>query len=247
MGRQTNAGCDNPRPRCLIIGQHRLLIECLHLLLESELEIFSVAPTNAAALDFARQSDPQLVIVQGNSSSDDALKLVSQLREDRPDLAVTILVDEADPPTPQQTSWERYFCATELVRGLRKKVEPIVTHAQGITTPSQQPGAQVKLSQRELEVLILLVRGLRMKEVARRLGISPRTVAFHKYRAMESNQLRTQADLLEFALRHGLLSGEPPRRLRPVLMPLLRSAGNTLRNDKSVISSLAADDNCNNL
>jgi len=52
-------------------------------------------------------------------------------------------------------------------------------------------------------VLALLVQGLTMKQVAHELGITPRTVAFHKYRAMEANGLRDNADLMAFALRHG--------------------------------------------
>jgi DNA-binding CsgD family transcriptional regulator len=44
-----------------------------------------------------------------------------------------------------------------------------------------------------------------MKGVARELGIAPRTVAFHKYKAMEVNGLKSNSDLISFALRHGLL------------------------------------------
>jgi DNA-binding CsgD family transcriptional regulator len=62
------------------------------------------------------------------------------------------------------------------------------------------------LSDRELEVLALLVKGLTMKQVARELGITARTVAFHKYRAMEMNGLRNNADLMEFAVRNGILA-----------------------------------------
>jgi DNA-binding CsgD family transcriptional regulator len=45
-----------------------------------------------------------------------------------------------------------------------------------------------------------------MKQVARELGITARTVAFHKYRAMEMNGLRNNADLMEFAVRNGILA-----------------------------------------
>ena len=61
-----------------------------------------------------------------------------------------------------------------------------------------------RLTAREIEVLRLLVRGLSMKHVARALGVTQRTVAFHKYKAMEANGLRNNADLLEFAIRNGL-------------------------------------------
>jgi DNA-binding CsgD family transcriptional regulator len=63
-----------------------------------------------------------------------------------------------------------------------------------------------KLSMRELEVLSHLLVGRTMKETARLLSITPRTVAFHKYKAMELNGLRNNAELISFAVRHGLLS-----------------------------------------
>lgn len=67
--------------------------------------------------------------------------------------------------------------------------------------------SQPKLSERQREVLSLLARGMRMKEVARSLGISPRTVAFHKYHAMQANGLQSNAEFIAFALQQGLLAG----------------------------------------
>lgn len=78
---------------------------------------------------------------------------------------------------------------------------------------------EVKLSAREAQVVALLVRGFSMKEVARALGIAPRTVAFHKYKAMDTNGLRNNAELMDLAIRQGLLDPATPaetERLRSV-------------------------------
>ena len=53
----------------------------------------------------------------------------------------------------------------------------------------------------------LLARGLAMKEVARELDIAPRTVAFHKYKIMQELGLKSNAELFQYASRHGLLEG----------------------------------------
>lgn len=60
------------------------------------------------------------------------------------------------------------------------------------------------LTDRQLEVLGLLRRGHTMKEVAERLGISPRTVAFHKHRIREITGARTNAELIRKAVEGGL-------------------------------------------
>ena len=61
-----------------------------------------------------------------------------------------------------------------------------------------------RLTPREREVLILLARGRAMKEVAAEMGITPRTVAFHKYRMMDTLGIRSSAELVRFAVEHGI-------------------------------------------
>jgi len=56
------------------------------------------------------------------------------------------------------------------------------------------------------EVLQLLAEGHSMKEVANILDLSPRTIAFHKYRIMEELGLKTNANLVQFAIKHGVIS-----------------------------------------
>lgn len=62
------------------------------------------------------------------------------------------------------------------------------------------------LTDRQREIIQLLVSGFSMKAVGRMLGIAPRTVAFHKYHAMAANGLSSNSDLLRFAIGQGLLS-----------------------------------------
>lgn len=66
-------------------------------------------------------------------------------------------------------------------------------------------GHAANLTDRQRDVVQLLVLGNSMKTVGRILGIAPRTVAFHKYQAMEANGLLSNADLLRFAIAQGLL------------------------------------------
>jgi DNA-binding NarL/FixJ family response regulator len=64
----------------------------------------------------------------------------------------------------------------------------------------------VKLTGRQKEILQLLTDGNSAKEIAATLKISPRTVEFHKYNMMEEWNLKTSADLIRFAIKHGLVS-----------------------------------------
>ena len=59
-----------------------------------------------------------------------------------------------------------------------------------------------RITQRQSEVLQLLVEGKSIKEVANIIDIAPGTVAFHKYRMMETLNIKTHAALLEYAIKH---------------------------------------------
>jgi DNA-binding NarL/FixJ family response regulator len=59
-----------------------------------------------------------------------------------------------------------------------------------------------RITTRQSEILQLLAEGRSMKEVAKAIDIKPGTVAFHKYRMMETLNVRTNAELLEYAIKH---------------------------------------------
>jgi DNA-binding NarL/FixJ family response regulator len=76
-----------------------------------------------------------------------------------------------------------------------------------------KPPGGAKLTVRQREVLRLIVDGKTMKEVATILGLSPRTVETHKYQVMEALGLGTTAELVRYAVEHGLATPppDPPR------------------------------------
>jgi DNA-binding CsgD family transcriptional regulator len=68
------------------------------------------------------------------------------------------------------------------------------------------PTERHQLTTRQREVLQLLAEGRSMKEVAAILDLTPRTVAFHKYRMMEQLRLKTSAELVQFAVKQGVVA-----------------------------------------
>jgi DNA-binding CsgD family transcriptional regulator len=58
-------------------------------------------------------------------------------------------------------------------------------------------------------VLQLLAKGHSMKEVGNILNVTPRTVAFHKYRMMEEFHIKTNAELIQFAINQRLITSSP--------------------------------------
>jgi DNA-binding NarL/FixJ family response regulator len=71
--------------------------------------------------------------------------------------------------------------------------------------PEQTDDPIASLTPRQREVLQLLAEGRSAKEIASALDISARTVEFHKYQMMETLDLHTNAELIHFAIKHGLV------------------------------------------
>ena len=84
-----------------------------------------------------------------------------------------------------------------------------------VLTTALRAANELGLTPRQREVLRLIADGRTMKEVAALLGLSPRTVETHKYQVMEALGVGTTAELVRYALEHGLAtppSDRPPNR-----------------------------------
>src|ERR1019366_2006604 len=95
----------------------------------------------------------------------------------------------------------------EVLRG-KSYISPLIAKdVVGFLLRGQESnGERDKLTSRQGEVLQLLAEGRSMKEVASILKISPRTVAFHKYRIMEVLKVKTNAELVQYAIRNRIVS-----------------------------------------
>jgi DNA-binding NarL/FixJ family response regulator len=94
-----------------------------------------------------------------------------------------------------------------VARDLSHTLHPVMLQQVGLAAPIEATGARAdapELTPRQVEVLRLLGQGHTMKEAAATLGLSPRTVAFHKYRIMEVLSIRTNAALIRYAFAEGL-------------------------------------------
>jgi DNA-binding NarL/FixJ family response regulator len=75
--------------------------------------------------------------------------------------------------------------------------------------------ASLSLTPRQISVLQLIAEGLTAKEIAFRLGLSPRTAEFHRQCIMERLDLHSTAELTRFAIESGLIS--PHLSARPAM------------------------------
>ncbi len=208
------------RPRVLIADDHELLVEAFVNLLESEAEVVGKVLDGRALLKEAPRLKPDIIVLDISMPKLNGLEAGQQIKQIMPDVKLIFLTMHEDPDLAVQAfrigasgyllkssaASELFQAVKEVSRG-RTYVTPKIAQemlesfAQGTELRSV-----AKLTARQREILQLLAEGNTMKKVASVLNIAPRTVAFHKYRMMETLGLKNNTDLLRLAIKEQIFS-----------------------------------------
>lgn len=208
------------RTRIMLADDHTILVEAFRKLLEPHYDIVGAVADGRALLDVAPQLNPEVVILDIGMPLMNGLEAGLRLKELMPTVKLVILTMNDDPDLAveaMRSGVSAYLlknsAAEELLRAIQMAlkgktyVTPLI--AKGMQDAFiRNPGAtgQAKaLTPRQREVVQLLAEGKSMKEAANILKIKERTVAFHKYRAMEELNLTTSAELVQFAIKSKIL------------------------------------------
>jgi DNA-binding NarL/FixJ family response regulator len=210
------------KPRLLIADDHTLIVEAFTKLLEAEFEIVGTVADGLALLKMAPELKPDVVILDLNMPKLNGMDAGKQLKRLLPLTKIIVLTMSEDFEFAAQAlrHWASAYllkksAASELVRAIREvlKGKTYVTPrvAQRLLEEfvrDPRPDQEAHLTKRQKEVLQLLAEGHTMRQVAILLEISTRTVAFHKYQMMQEHGLKTQSDIVMFAIKQRVLA--PP-------------------------------------
>jgi DNA-binding NarL/FixJ family response regulator len=209
------------RPKILLADDHLLIAEALQHLLQADFDVVGRASDGRALLKAAEELKPDVVVVDIGMPLLNGLDAGERLKTLHPEIKVIYLTQNREPRIAAEAfrrgasayvlkdsaALELTTAIREALRG-RTFVSPPV--ARGMLSEAPEAVADAvtlrELSPRERDVLQLLAEGKSMKEVAAVLDISPRTVEFHKYRIMELLGVKTTAELVQYAIKHGLIA-----------------------------------------
>ncbi len=207
------------RPRIVLAEDDTLLMEALSRLLEPAFDVVGTASDGDEAVEVALRVRPDLVLLDARMPRSSGFDAARRLRAELPAVRLAFLTANRDPQLAAEAfriGASAYLLKDstpeEFEAALRAALRGEITlspHIAGgdpgsLPPPPRAEGAEERLSSRERDVLKRLAAGLSMKEVAAELGIATRTVAYHKYRMMETLSLRSSAELVGFAVRNGL-------------------------------------------
>ena len=209
------------RPKVLLADDHVLVAQALELLLQREFNVVGTVSDGRALLKAAGELLPDVVVVDIGMPLLNGLDAAEQLKTLHPHIKVIFLTQNREPRFAVE-AFRRHAsgyllkdsAASELTAAIREAlrgksyISPAITKGmvEEVLSPHADQIALRDLSAREREVLQLLAEGKSMKEVAALLDISPRTVEFHKYRIMELLRVKTNAELVQQAIKLGLIA-----------------------------------------
>ena len=208
------------RPRVLLADDHTLVAEGFRRLLDTEFEVVGVVSDGRALLTVAAQTKPDVIVVDLGLPLMSGMDAGPELKRLMP-LTTLVVVTMNEDPDVARVALRRWASAylvkksagSELIKAVRE-----VLKGRSYVTPKfaqrlmegfirdPQPHSTKELTPRQREVLHLLAEGRTMRQAADLLQLTPRTIAFHKYRIMEEFGLKSNSDLVRFAIREHLIS-----------------------------------------
>jgi DNA-binding NarL/FixJ family response regulator len=210
------------RPRVLLADDHRVVSEGLKRLLADDFELVGMVEDGRALVAAARKLQPDVIVADITMPHLNGIEAMAQLKKDNVHVKVVFLTMHQDPAYARRALEAgaagfvvKHSAPAELVMAIHAalKGQTFITPAlasdvlRQVQHGAQEAGGSAELlTPRQREILRLLAEGRSAKEIAAALSISSRTVEFHKYQMMEAHGLHSNAELIHFAIKHGIVT-----------------------------------------
>ncbi|HKW62226.1 MAG TPA: response regulator transcription factor [Candidatus Acidoferrum sp.] len=207
-------------PRAILADDHTLVAEALHGLIAPQFDVVATVADGHALLASALALKPDVIVVDISMPLLNGLEACRQIKEKIRSVKIVFLTMNEDPELAVEAMKSggsgyvlKKSAASELLQAMQAALrgksyitpqiargmqDSFIRNPQGRSQPRS-------LTARQREVIQLLAEGKSMKEAAGVLNVAPRTVAFHKYRAMQDLGFKTNADLIQFAVKNRIV------------------------------------------
>ncbi len=210
------------RPRVLLADDHKIVAEGIRSLLEPEFELVGIVEDGRALVSAAQKLNPDVLVSDISMPLLNGIEAAQQIKKVTPKVKILFLTMHPD-VTYATRALEagasgyvlKHAAPSELITAIHEVLKgriyltPMIAKdvLESFSGGSHKGRkSDLELTPRQREVLQLVSEGRSAKEIASILNISTRTVEFHKYRLMETLGLRTNAELIQYAIKHGIVS-----------------------------------------
>ncbi len=207
--------------RVLLVDDHELVRTGIKRILDDTrgISVIAEASTGEEAIQQVREHKPDVVLMDVNMPGIGGLEATRKIIQSYPDLrviVVTIHVDEPYPTRLLEAGASGYLtkgCAVDEIVSAIKVVHQgeryIGADIARQLALSMLPGGERspfdKLSQREMQVMLMVTQGHKIQDISDKLCLSPKTVSTYRYRLYEKLGVGNDVELTHLAMRHGMI------------------------------------------
>jgi len=206
----------------LLADDHQIIVEGLRSLLTPEFDVIGTVGDGRALVAQAAALQPDVMVVDISLPSLNGIEAIRQIIKADPHARIVVLTMHQDVIYALRAFDAgalgyvvKHSASAELITALDAALRGEMYISSRLVNAwlqasherdARQHNTLDVLTARQREVLQLLAEGGTAKEVAAHLQISPRTVEYHKYRVMAVLDLKTNADLVQYAIKAGLVA-----------------------------------------
>lgn len=210
------------RPRVLLADDHIMIAEGLKRLLADEFDLVGVVEDGRALVITAKKLEPDVVVTDISMPYLNGIEAIQRMKHDNPNGKVVVLTMHQNAAYARRALDAgasafvvKHSAPAELVMAIHAALKGEIFIAPSLAGdvlaeigrgPPRDADVTISVTRRQREILELLTKGHSAKEIAQILAISARTVEFHKYQMMEAHGLRNSAELMHFAIKHGIVA-----------------------------------------
>lgn len=209
----------------MLVDDHRLVRSGLKKLVDDagDMKVVAEADTGEQALEAVRKQAPDVILMDINMPGIGGLEATRRMLQSKPGLKVIGLSMHAEDPFPSRllavgaAGYLTKDCAAEEILTAIRKVHsgghyitPTVAGnlAVSLATGKNQNSPFAALSQREMQVMLMVTNGSSIQEISDSLCLSPKTVSTYRYRLFEKLGVDNDVELTRMAMRHGILESD---------------------------------------
>jgi DNA-binding NarL/FixJ family response regulator len=210
------------KTRILLADDHRIVLEGLKKLLAADYDVIGQAEDGHSLIQEALRLRPDVIIADISMPSLNGIDAVQQIRKEGLKPKVIFLTMHNDALYAKEALDKgasgfvlKHSAPAELILAVQEALRGNTYISPAISqdlldiykgNKKGRDGVLNTLTLRQREVLQLLAEGKSAKEVAAAMNITPRTAEFHKYNIMKQLGIKSNAEIIHFAIKHGIVS-----------------------------------------
>ena len=209
--------------RVMLVDDHDLIRYGLRRLLEDQtgIEVVEEADCGEKALEKVRAAKPDVVLMDINMPGIGGFEATSRMNKSYPESKIVVLTAQTEGPLPKRileagaSGYLTKGCPVEeMVEAIQKVhkgqryIAPTIAQQLALSMLPGEESIIDVLSQRELQVLIMISRGMRTNTISEKLNLSPKTVSTYRKRLHDKLDVSNDVEMMHLAIKHGILEEE---------------------------------------